>query len=304
MSLRGLCVRDAGWALFASGTTHSSRASSRDSDTCASASLPFNFIASHTHPIQPHASCYSTAAGVNTDWQTSLAPPKLSAMAHMINLVLPCDAPSSEYPEPVPHLVDVGYGGIGTHAMLLRPLPLIHGKAVTSFFAPEEHRLMRGPRPVAESTLQSDAPSAQGWFLQARASPSEEWRTAHWFSTMEYAESDFKWLTFCISMLLTDSMVACIKLQELPSGEIARVFVGATKSMRDVGKKLELLEEWKWEEERIEAARRLIGLCLEEEEALRCVRGRVVALPIRRDVQGVKNTGAEPQLTRKINSRL
>ncbi|KAF7984514.1 hypothetical protein HWV62_13673 [Athelia sp. TMB] len=248
--------------------------------------------------------CYSTAAGVDLDWQTSRGPPKLGAMAHMINLVLPCDTPSPEYPEPVPHLVDVGYGGIGEHTMLLRPLPLIHGATVTSFCAPEEHRLMRGPRPANESALQGNAPVAQGWFLQARASPRAEWRTPHWFSTAEYTESDFEWISFCISMLLTDNVAGCIKLHELPSGEIARMFVGGSKAVRKVGKRLELLEQWKWEEERIEGFRRLIGLCLDEEEALRSVRGRGVALPIRHDAQGVPNASTEAQLTQKIHSRL
>ncbi|KAF7984516.1 hypothetical protein HWV62_13677 [Athelia sp. TMB] len=250
---------------------------------------------------------YLTAAGVNMNWQISLAPPKLSAMAHMINLVMPCDAPSSDYHVPVPHLVDVGYGGIGALSMLFRPLPLIHGATVTSFCAPEEHRLMRGPRPVNESSLQDDASAAQGWFLQARASPSEEWRTPHWFSTAEYTESDFEWISFSLSKLHTGpsyNVLACIKLHELPSGEIVRTSLMGARAVRKVGTRREPIEQWKWEEERIEAMKRLCGLCLEEREGLDCIRGRGVALPFRCDAERVENNGAEARCTRRIHSRL
>ncbi|KAF7984506.1 hypothetical protein HWV62_13657 [Athelia sp. TMB] len=84
--------------------------------------------------------CYGTAARINTTWQTSLGPPALTAMGHLVNIVRPRDAR-------VPHLVDVGYGGLGALSLLQRPLPLAHGALRPSFCAPEEHRLVRAPRP-------------------------------------------------------------------------------------------------------------------------------------------------------------
>ncbi|CAE7231838.1 unnamed protein product [Rhizoctonia solani] len=229
--------------------------------------------------------CYSTAARINTTWQTSLGPPKFCAMGHMVNIVLPIDAPPSlPYgTSPIPHLVDVGYGGLGALSMLLRPLPLLDGTVVPSFSPREEHRLVRASRPANESTLESEP----GWSLQVRASPSEPWRTPHWFTLAEYTEADWEWMSFCISKLPTGptyNTLMCIKLQELPSGEIARTSISGARAVRKVGTEREVLERWEWEEERIEAMARLCGIRLDMREALEGVRGKPgMALPIRED---------------------
>ncbi|KAJ1301812.1 hypothetical protein OPQ81_009040 [Rhizoctonia solani] len=224
--------------------------------------------------------CYSTAARINTTWQTSLGPPTLCAMGHAINLVLPIDS--------VLHLVDVGYGGLGALSMLLRPLPLIDGQVVTSFSPPEEHRLIRSPRPANESTLVSEP----GWCLQVRASAAEEWRTPHWFTLSEYTEADWEWMSFCISKLPTGptyNTLMCIKLHELPSGRIARTSIAGGRAVRKIGTEKEVLERWEWEEDRIEAMARLCGVHLDMREALEGVRGKPgMALPIREDVQAAK----------------
>ncbi|KZP30830.1 hypothetical protein FIBSPDRAFT_850267, partial [Athelia psychrophila] len=204
-------------------------------------------------------------------------------MGHMVNLVLPCDAPA------VPHLVDVGYGGLGGLSMLFRPLPLVHGAVRVSFAPPEEHRLVRAPRPADDSTLADDAPAAQGWCLQARADKDEEWRTPHWFSTAEYTEADFEGMNFCLSKLPTRptyNLLMCIKLHELPGGAIARTSVTGARAVKKVGGGREVLERWEWEEERVEAMRRLCGVNLEE-GALEWVREKPgMALPFREDAEG------------------
>ncbi|KAF8701557.1 N-acetyltransferase, partial [Rhizoctonia solani] len=237
---------------------------------------------------------YLTAARINTTWQTSLGPPKFCAMGHMVNIVLPIDAPLSLFPDtmPVPHLVDVGYGGLGALSMLLRPLPLLDGTVIPSFSPPEEHRLVRVPRPQNESTLECEP----GWSLQVRASPSEQWRTPHWFTLSEYTESDWEWMSFCISKLPTGptyNTLMCIKLHELPSGEIARTSIAGQRAVRKVGTQREVLERWEWEEERIEAMARLCGVQLDMAQALEAVRGKPgMALPIREDTE-VKRGGEE-----------
>ncbi|KAH7332771.1 hypothetical protein B0J17DRAFT_677525 [Rhizoctonia solani] len=225
--------------------------------------------------------CYTTAARINFDWDMA-SPPKFCGMGHTVNIVLPIDGPDGT--APVPHVVDVGYGGHGDISMLYRPLPLIDGTVVSSFTPPEEHRLLRATRPDDECAL-----AESGWVLQVRVAPSEPWRLSYWINLAEFTETDWEWINFSMSKLPTApmyNMLVCIKLHELPTGEIARTSIWSARAVRKVGAKKEVLERWEWEEERIDGISRLCGMKLDMREAIAGAREKPgMALPIREDAQ-------------------
>ncbi|KAF7984504.1 hypothetical protein HWV62_13653 [Athelia sp. TMB] len=118
----------------------------------------------------------------------------------------------------------------------------------------------------------------------------------HWFAEAEYSAADIEWLSFCLSRLPagpTYDTLMCIRLRELPGGAIARTSVAGARAVRKVGAGREVLERWEWEEERVDAMRRLCGVQLEE-DAVEWVREKPgMALPIRRDVEGAGKADSE-----------
>lgn len=211
---------------------------------------------------------------MNVTWRTSLGAPNLSPAGHPLLLV---QVPGCT----TPHAVDINFGGTGAFSMLSRPIPLWPGTVVPSLTPPEEYRLICAPLP--ESSLSSPAAQPEGWFLQARAAPEEAWRSVYHFTTAEYTMRDLEYINYSLSHIPSGPvtyLLLCIKVRALPSGELERISISSNRAVRKVGSKREVVETFRWEDERVDAMRRLCGITLEA-DALENVKGRKVALLVR-----------------------
>lgn len=219
----------------------------------------------------------ATATRNNAIWNNSLDTPDLTPIGHTILLAT---VPGHE----VPFLVDVGFGGIHWLSLLSKPIPLIPGAVTGSFTPPEEYRLIPGDN--HESSLESDSDQPRGWWLQAHHAPDVPWRTISYFTLEEYTYKDFEYFVYSMDTMPDGpghQKLFCIKLVERPDGVLERYAVAGKVATKQVGcgEKV-VIETFRWEQERISAIWRLCGIQLDEEEALKHMAKRKIALPIQK----------------------
>jgi arylamine N-acetyltransferase len=217
----------------------------------------------------------ATATRNNAIWNTSLGKPDLTPIGHTILLAT---VPGHEFP----FLVDVGFGGIYRLSLLSKPIPLISGVVCGSFTPPEQYRLMQGDS--TESSLEAKPCEPCGWWLQARNSPDVPWRTISYFTLEEYTEKDFEYFVHSMCTMPDgpgQRKLFCIKVVEGPTGTLERYSIAGRTATKQVGcgEKV-VIETFQWENERINAIRRLCGIQLDAADALSHAAKRKIALPI------------------------
>ena len=160
--------------------------------------------------------------------------------------------------------------------MFLPPIPLDPGAVVPS----SQDRLF--PAPLPSSSLFSHAAQPQGWFLQTRVAPGDAWNSAYHFTIVEYTLEDLENIFFAFTRNRSPVLmqILCAKLHELPTGEFECLKLIDNQVVRKVGGKQEVVETFKWEDERVDAIRRLFGIDLES-DALENMKGMKIALPLK-----------------------
>lgn len=167
------------------------------------------------------------------------------------------------------YLVDVGFGGNN----VLCPMPIKDGYTA-KMIGEEEVKIVH--QPIKYSKSQDPI-----WQIHYRHKPEDQWTVAYCFLLLEFFEEDFKLGNFYTSTskdVIFAQYLLAAKIILKDGVPVARLnmFGGTFKLKTADG--VEILQECKTEQERIDGLERYFGIKLTKEE-IEAVKGRVVALP-------------------------